>query len=57
MTTEQKKIVGIAGALAVAAGTVGMLLGGADVTAAGGIVGLAAALLAAVLALVNGVKK
>lgn len=52
-----KKVLGIGGAVLIALGTIGMVVSGSDVTAATGIVGLAAAALAAVLALVNGVRK
>ena len=52
-----KKWVGIAGAAAVAVGTVLIVLAGGDVEQAAGIVGLAAAALAAVLALWNGLVK
>lgn len=56
MSQKTKRILGIGGAIAVAAGTVGMVLSGADASAASGIVGLAASALAAVLALINGIK-
>lgn len=57
MSDKTKKVLGIGGAIGVAVSTVAMILGGADASAASGIVGLAAAALAAVLALVNGVKR
>lgn len=53
MDEKVKKIIGIGGAVAVAVGTVGMLISGADASAASGIVGLAAAGFAAIAALVG----
>jgi len=53
MDDKVKKAIGIGGAVAIAIGTVGMLLSGADAGAASGIVGLAAAGFAAIVALVG----
>jgi len=53
MSDNVKKAIGIGGAVAIAVGTVGMLISGADASAASGIVGLAAAGFAAVVALVG----
>lgn len=57
MSDKTKKILGIAGAGGVVAGTILMLISGADAQAATGIVGLAAGAFAAVVALINGLKK
>lgn len=57
MNENTKKVLGIGGAIAVVVGTVGMILSGADTTAVSGIVGLAAGALAAILALIAGIKK
>ena len=57
MTDKTKKVLGIGGAGSIVAGCVAMFLSGATVGTASGIVGLAFAAIAAVVALVNGVKK
>ena len=57
MNEKTKKVIGIGGAIAVALGSGGMFLSGASVGEASGIVGLAFAVMAALLALINGVKK
>ena len=56
MSEKTRKILGIGGAVAVALGAGGMFLSGATVDVASGIVGLAFAACAALLALVNGIK-
>jgi hypothetical protein len=57
MPEKTKKTVGVLGAIAVAVGTGAMILSGGTVAAAEGIVGLAAAVVAAGLALYNGLKE
>ena len=57
MKEKTRKIIGTSGAIAVAIGTMGMLLGGADASGAGGIVGIAAGLYAAIMAMVAVLKK
>jgi len=57
MTDKTRTVLGIGGAIAVAVGAVGMYFSGATVEGASGVVGLAFAAVAAIMALISGVKK
>lgn len=57
MSDKMQKFLGISGAGFVIVGTIGLLASGADASAATGIVGLAAGLFAAALALIGAFKK
>jgi len=57
MTPKQHRVIGIAGAIAVAVGSGAMFLSGASIGQVSGIVGLAFAVAAAIAALVNGIVK
>ena len=57
MNNKMKKGLGIGGALAIAIGAAAMALSGADVGSSAGIVGLAFAAVAALAALVNGIRR
>ena len=57
MTEKMRKILGIGGAIAVAIGAGAIALSGGDVGNTSGIVGLSFATIAAIVALINGVKK
>lgn len=57
MTEKTRKALGIGGAIAIAIGSGAMYFSGATVDGATGIVGLSFAAIAAVMALVSGVKK
>ena len=57
MTENTRKGLGIGGAIAIAIGAGLLYVSGAEVTEATGIVGLAFAAMAAIVALIGGIKK
>ena len=57
MKDSTRKILGIGGAIAIALGSGGMFLSGASIGEASGIVGLAFAVMAALAALISGVRR